>query len=231
MSAERPLEEARKRIEAKKIEKSATPSIEKEDICSPIPENPSNAIAEDEFIFRVLPTSMRELIGDIVYTIESREKITLVSQNNFDYLTKDTRKIARLLKQEKNPIKSGTFSYEKTIVEKGAVHERIVFGPGSPIKEKSPDTTYKVFFEISYNDRDKSVNWIMGDPSGPENNFEPEKEEKGYKFTLHSGHVKGSVKYSEANILTLAEDLVTQIDLGRYKYRVREIPITRLQEG
>jgi hypothetical protein len=231
MATERPLDEARLRIAARKKEESIIPVVEKEKICSPIPETPYNEIAEDRFVFHILPLSMRELIGDVVHTIESREKITLVSQNSFDFSTNNTKKMARLLEKGKNPIKSGTFSYEKTIIEKGAVHKRIVFGPVSPIEEKSPDKTYKVFLEISYNDRDKSINWIMGDPAGPELKFEPEKIEKNYKYILHDGHVKGSIKYSEENMLTLAENLVTQIDLERYKYQVREMPIMQLQEG
>lgn len=71
----------------------------------------------------------------------------------------------------------------------------------------------------------------MGDEEGPELDWEPEIKEKSYKLTTHNGHVKGSIIYSKANMLTLAEDLVTQIDLGRYKYQVREIPIMQLQQG
>jgi hypothetical protein len=230
MATERPLEEARLRIAARKKEEVIVPVVKKEKICTPIPETPYEEIAKDRFIRNIL-FSMRMLIGDAVHTIESREKITLISQNSFDFSTNDTKKIARLVEKHKNPIKSGTFSFEKTIIEKGEEFERIVFGPISPIKEKRPDTTYKVFLEISYNNKDKSINWIMGDPTGPELPLKPEKEKKGYRLTVSDGHVKGSTKYSEQNMLILAEDLVTQIDLGRYKYQVREIPIMRLQEG
>jgi hypothetical protein len=229
MTAERPLDEARLRIAARKKEEIVIPGNPIE-VPPSIAETPYKEIAEDRFI-RNLPLSIRYLLGDIVSTIQKREKCTLVDQKSFDYSTNDTKKIARLVEKHKNPIKSGIFSYEKTIIEKGAVHEREVFGPVSPHYEKSPDRTYKVFLEISYNDKDKSVNWIMGDPTGPELPLKPEKEEKGYRLTVSDGHVKGSIKYSEENVLILAEDLVTQIDMGRYKYQVREMPIMQLQEG
>jgi len=229
MTAERLLDEARLRIAARKKEEIVIPGNPIE-VPPSIAETPYKEIAEDRFI-RNLPLSIRYLLGDIVSTIQKREKCTLVDQKSFDYSTNDTKKIAKLVEKHKNPIKSGIFSYEKTIIEKGAVHEREVFGPVSPYYEKSPDITYKIFFALSYNNKSKLVEWIMGDEEGPELDWEPEIKEKSYKLTTHNGHVKGSIIYSKANMLTLAEDLVTQIDLGRYKYQVREIPIMQLQQG
>jgi hypothetical protein len=231
MATERPLEEARKRIEARKKEEIIIPGNPIE-VPPSIPEAPYNEIAKERFVFNIVPHSVTLLIADVAYTIENREKITLVSDNRFDFSTKDTRKIERLLDKGKNPIKSGTFSYNAEIIEKGDVHERIVFGPVSPIKEKAPDRTYRICFEVKYDAMKKTIDWIMGDKEGPVLNWEPKKDkEKGYRLSVHDGHVGGNISYSELNMLTLAEDLVAQIDLGRYKYQVREIPIMRLQEG
>jgi len=228
MSKERPLEEARQRIaERKRVE--SQPKMQLREIKAPAIETyPYEIAAEEDFLHKI-PDPLRKLFEDVRKTIEEREKTFLDMTHDCNFSTRDPEKIYSLLKTGRNPIRSADFFFQTTIIEKGEEIGRIVFGPVSPIKEKRPDRTCKIFLKITYHDKHKLVDWIMGDTNGPELKEESENKKKGYRLTAHEGHIKGSIKYSEVNMLTLAEQLVTQIDLGRYKYEVRELPTVQLQ--
>ncbi|MGA3292265.1 MAG: hypothetical protein ABSC49_03930 [Candidatus Microgenomates bacterium] len=230
MENERPLEAARERIDIRKREETQPTKIEDTEVILPEFENlPIVIFAEENSINRV-PTHIKDLLGDIQETIEEREGISFNAKHEYNFLTPDPKKVLRLLDAGKDPITSIKFSFEATIIEKGLVHERIVFGPKSPIEQKNPDIIYKIFFAMTYNHKDKTIEWIMGDIDGPEFKEEPENKDNVYRLTAHDPYVKGSIKYSEENIPALAEDLVTQIDSGRYKYQVREFPTIQLQK-
>ena len=229
---ERPLEEARKRIEERKAKESLPKAENKKVVRPDYTENPIFGLAEERFLENIFPEPLKNLLQDVLKTIVEKEQCDVNASISFEYSTTNTKEMAKLLTAGKNPIKSALISFSSTIVEKGRVEDRITFGHPGIIKEKAPDIVSKINFEVHYLAHTQTVTWKMGDLSGSELKEGKESiDNDKWVLRTQGDYVQGGLKYSEGNMLELAEDLVTQIDLGRYKYVVHDLPVMKLEKG
>ena len=167
--SERPLEAARKRIEARK--KEAKPPETKNERSRTLEESTTEVdlvMAEITYLSEVYPEPLRKLQGDVARTIQEREKVQLTSKPIFEFDTNSDRRLVELFKMGKSPVKSVSCNFSATIVEKGQTELRITFGHPGIYKEKHDDIESRIFFEITYDERENLVTWIMGDPMGTE---------------------------------------------------------------